>query len=144
MRISLGSAATLLVALTCVSAGVAAQGSGQVKTAPITYTNIASGPEMYGAYCAACHGKDGKGKGPAAAELKTPPSDLTTLAKRHDGKFPTESVMQVLRNGPATAKAHGSADMPMWGSLFSSIGEQGSVTQRIFNLTKYLESIQAK
>ena len=51
-----------------------------VKKVPIQRTSAASGEEMFDAYCAACHGKDGKGNGPAAAELKMPPPDLTTLA----------------------------------------------------------------
>ncbi len=48
------------------------------------------GPDLYHAHCAACHGSDGKGNGPAAAALKTKPADLTVLAKNNGGKFPTE------------------------------------------------------
>ncbi len=35
------------------------------------------GPDLYRLYCATCHGRDGKGNGPAAAALKVPPPDLT-------------------------------------------------------------------
>jgi mono/diheme cytochrome c family protein len=52
--------------------------------------NVASGKKTYTEYCASCHGEDGKGMGPAASALKAPPSDLTTLAKRHAGKFPED------------------------------------------------------
>jgi mono/diheme cytochrome c family protein len=45
-----------------------------------------SGEGLYRMYCAVCHGRTGRGDGPAAIELKTPPRDLTTLARRHDGK----------------------------------------------------------
>ena len=38
--------------------------------------------------CAACHGADGKGKGPMSVELKSTPSDLTVLAKKNNGVFP--------------------------------------------------------
>ena len=145
MRISLRFSAALLVALSCITIGLAAQGTGgTLKTAPITVTNVSSGAEMFNAYCAVCHGKDGKGKGPAASELKTVPTDLTTLTKRHEGKYPSDYVLQVLRNGPATAKAHGSEEMPVWGPLFSAIGDPGSPTQRFFNLSKFIEGMQAK
>ena len=144
MRITPRSFSALLVALTCMTAGLAAQGTGTVKTSPINVTNPSSGDEMFGAYCAVCHGKNGKGNGPAASELKTLPADLTTITKRHNGKYPSDYVLDVLRNGPSTAKAHGSAEMPVWGPLFSAIGNQGLATQRIFNLNKYIESIQAK
>ena len=36
-----------------------------------------SGPALYQAYCATCHGKDLKGGGPTAPALKTKPADLT-------------------------------------------------------------------
>jgi mono/diheme cytochrome c family protein len=144
MRITPRSLAVLLVALSCTTIGLAAQGTGKINTAPITVTNPSSPDEMFGAYCAVCHGKGGKGNGPVASELKTLPPDLTTLTKRHDGKYPSNYVLEVLRNGPSTAKAHGSAEMPVWGPLFNAIGNQGLATQRIANLNKYIESMQAK
>ena len=124
-----------------------------VKKVPIQRTSAASGEEMFDAYCAACHGKDGKGNGPAAAELKMPPPDLTTLAQRRGGKYPSAYVDQVLHNGVTEAKAHGSEDMPVWGDLFSSMaygggGRAGSggpeIRKRIYNLNKYIESLQGK
>jgi len=116
-----------------------------IKKAPIKNSNPASGAEMYKQYCAVCHGADAKGDGPAASALKEPPPDLTTLAKRHDGKFPDDYVANVLRNG-AKAPAHGSAEMPIWGPLFATMsqGDQAQVTMRISNLTKYLKSLQQK
>jgi len=116
-----------------------------VQKAPIQQTSPASGREMFKTYCAACHGKDAKGGGPAAAELKTPPPDLTTLTTRHDGKFPADYVSNVLRNG-AKAPAHGSSDMPVWGPLFASVSgrDPAVVSMRISNLVRYLESVQAK
>ncbi|MGB9465294.1 MAG: cytochrome c [Candidatus Acidiferrum sp.] len=116
-----------------------------VQKAPIEQTSPASGKEMFKTYCAACHGKDAKGAGPAAAELKTAPPDLTMLAKRHDGKFPGDYVANVLRNG-AKAPAHGSSEMPVWGPLFASISGRDTqvVTMRIANLVRYLESLQVK
>ena len=116
----------------------------QVKKTPVQMTSAASGSEMYAAYCAACHGKDGKGDGPAAAALKTPPSDLTQLAKNNNGKFPADHIANDLRGG--VSGAHGSVDMPVWGPLFSSMSshDDSVVQMRISNLVRYLESLQAK
>jgi mono/diheme cytochrome c family protein len=138
------SLVVLSVFLFAIAGRTAAQDQN-IKKAPIEQTSAASGAEMYKAYCAVCHGKDAKGDGPAAADLKVPPPDLTTLAKRHDGKFPDSYVSTVLRNG-AKAPAHGTAEMPVWGPLFSTIsgGDQAQVTLRISNLTRYLKSLQVK
>ena len=63
-----------------------------------------SGAGTYKEYCAVCHGKIGKGDGPAASALKVRSPDLTTLARRHDGKFPDACVAEVLRNGVALTR----------------------------------------
>ena len=99
---------------------------------------------MFNQYCAVCHGPTGKGDGPAAAALKQPPPDLATLAKRHGGKFPDDYVTNVLRNG-VKAPAHGDAEMPVWGPLFSSMDQNDAIVSlRIANLTKYIKTLQAK
>jgi len=101
---------------------------------------------MFDAYCAACHGKDAKGDGPAVPALKVPPPDLTTLAQRHGGKFPQDYVGDVLRNGVEGVKSHGSKDMPTWGPLFGSLGggRSAPATLRILELSHYIESLQTK
>lgn len=129
--------------LTACLAG--AQEKPVIKKAPIKQTSAASGKEMYTQYCAACHGADAKGTGPAVAALKTPPPDLTTLAKRNDGKYPSDHVAYILKSGTSVA-AHGSSDMPTWGPLFRSLdsAHDAVVQQRINNLNDYLASLQAK
>jgi mono/diheme cytochrome c family protein len=136
---------TTFSALLLAACFASAQEKPVIKKVPIKQTSPASGKEMYTQYCAACHGADAKGTGPAAVALKTPPSDLTTLAKRHDGKYPSDVVANILRSGTEVA-AHGSADMPTWGPLFKSLDPNHdiSVQQRIRNLNVYLESLQAK
>lgn len=104
-----------------------------------------SGPKVYQAYCAVCHGSDGKGNGPAAATLKTWPSDLTTIAKRHDGTFPTLHVAEKIE-GDNMVAVHGSREMPLWGPVFRSMAHDhsDSARVRVENLLTYLESIQEK
>jgi mono/diheme cytochrome c family protein len=141
------SCIALLTALvfSTVSLGLAQEKEKTVKKAPIQHTSPASGGEMFKSYCAACHGKDAKGGGPASADLKSAPPDLTTLAKRHDGKFPEDYVTSVLRNG-IKAPAHGSSEMPIWGPLLAKVSgnDQSVVNMRISNLVRYLESVQVK
>lgn len=116
-----------------------------IKHVPVKPTSPASGEEMYVNYCAVCHGRDGKGGGPAASALKTTPTDLTKLAASNDGKYPSMHVSSVIR-GEANLPAHGSKDMPVWGPLFwrMSQGHEGEVQQRIANLNSYIESLQGK
>jgi mono/diheme cytochrome c family protein len=122
-----------------------AQTSTAVKHVQITNVPSNDGKEMFNNYCAVCHGKDGKGTGPAASALKTAPIDLSALALKNGGKYPSAHVASVIR-GQATTPSHGSHDMPVWGPLFSSIsqGHDTQVQQRIANLVAYVETLQAK
>ena len=102
-----------------------------------------SGSDIFKWYCAACHGKAGKGDGPAASEFKVRPPDLTLLSKRNKGKFPADYVTRVLRNGPKPS-AHGTAEMPTWGPLFAELNAKGRVTVEIDAVVHYVETIQEK
>ena len=112
---------------------------------PVGRTSAASGKEMYRGYCAACHGTDGKGDGPASAALKSRPLDLTDLAKQNAGKFPELRVFGAI-NGDLRVTAHGSRDMPTWGVVFRHMDGTDIAADklRLRNLTKYIESLQAK
>jgi mono/diheme cytochrome c family protein len=133
----------LLCAGLCLAVIAYAQET-KIEKVPIQHTSAASGSQMYVAYCAACHGKDGKGDGPAASALKVPPTDLTTLAKRNNGKFPRNEVYDTI-SGQRSVAAHGSKDMPVWGTLFHSIDANESWSMlRLKNLTDYIESLQVK
>ena len=146
MKIPTSCAAALLSAVLFSGAAFAKpQETGKtIKKAPIAVTSAASGEEMFNTYCAVCHGKGGKGDGPAATEFKIPPANLTLLAQRHDGKYPASYVAEVIETGPRDAKAHGSKDMPVWGTLFKSIGDDAQTKLRIHNLNAYVETLQAK
>jgi mono/diheme cytochrome c family protein len=77
-----------------------------------------AGKLEYLSSCSACHGADGKGGGPLAAELKTRPADLTTLAKRNGGVFPLNAIYQTV-DGRKPIGSHGTKEMPIWGSRFA-------------------------
>jgi mono/diheme cytochrome c family protein len=129
--------------LCLVVLGVAQQ--KEIRHVPVKPISPASGQEMYKAYCAVCHGMTGKGNGPAAEALKVPPSDLTTLAKRNGGRYPSDHVRSAIE-GDLRLAAHGSKEMPVWGELFwrMSQGHSSEVQLRVSNLNKYIESQQVK
>jgi mono/diheme cytochrome c family protein len=104
-----------------------------------------SGAALYKKNCAVCHGNDLKGTGPAPYPFKETTPDLTTLAKRHGGKFPDAYVSDVLRNG-VVLPDHGPAEMPTWGTDFKVREglDETQVKLRITNLSLYLQSLQAK
>jgi mono/diheme cytochrome c family protein len=137
-----------MLLLTAVLAGFtlfATAQQKQIKHVPVVSTSPASGEEMFKTYCAVCHGKDGKGKGPAAEALKSAPTNLTTLTQKNGGQFPADHVANTIR-GDVNLPAHGTKDMPIWGNLFwnMSQGHASEVQMRVANLTKYIESLQAK
>ena len=102
-----------------------------------------AGKMDYEASCAACHGKNGKGDGPVSEEMRTKPPDLTLIAKRNGGVFPTQVLYQVV-DGRRTIRAHGSFEMPIWGFVFRSSGSEDVARERILAIIGYLKNIQEK
>jgi len=114
----------------------------------ITFTqpaqvSAANGPEMFRAYCAVCHGSDGRGGGPAAEALRKAPADLTQMSRRNGGALPRTMVLNTIQ-GASTLAAHGSRDMPIWGVSFRALGDDSMVKLRVVSLTDFIESIQRK
>jgi mono/diheme cytochrome c family protein len=135
----------LLCAFLITLCGLCVAQNPKVINIPVRHTSANSGKEMFAAYCAACHGKEGKGDGPVAAALKVPPTDLTILARQKAGKFPSMQVAKAI-TGEAGISAHGSKDMPIWGPVFMSMSHQHEsvVHLRVANLTEYIKSLQQK
>lgn len=136
---------TLSCAALVMTLGIA-HAQGKSKQKPATrQPSTASGRETFLKYCASCHGEDGKGNGPAAMALKPPPSDLTTLSKCHEGKYPAAHVSALVKYGRSLA-AHGSLDMPVWGSRFKELDPVRDATgqQHIDDVVAYIGSLQAK
>lgn len=112
---------------------------------PVGKTSSWDGKQMYTAYCAPCHGVDGRGHGPAASALKVAPADLSNLAKMNHGKFPDTHLLAVLQFG-VEMPAHGSVQMPVWGPILASFNRTSPVDGqlRASNLVRYLQTLQAK
>lgn len=133
-----------ITAILLLAAAVWAAGAPPKKTPlkPIERgARAMSGRELYVAYCASCHGLEGKGDGPASEAMRMRPTDLTTLAQRH-GKFPALRVQRLL-GGIEGLPAHGGKRMPVWGPVFLPVSPAESEdTALIGQLVRYLESIQ--
>ncbi len=122
---------------------LAAGQSTSPATPPLVIESM-YGPDLYRLYCATCHGRDGRGNGPAAASLKVPPPDLTRLARRRNGVFPARDVEAIVRGGTVIT-AHGSDEMPVWGPIFYALDPSDArVKARISSLVGHLASIQQK
>ena len=103
------------------------------------------GRDLFRSYCAACHGENARGAGPAASSLKGKVPDLTRIAERRGGTFPLPQVERIITGEETVATAHGSREMPIWGPIFGQVQRDQNLGKiRVRNLAKYLESIQGK
>jgi hypothetical protein len=124
---------------------VEAQTSRSNLTPPLIITSLA-GRDLFDHYCSSCHGRDAKGRGSATGLLKTPPPDLTTLSKRHQGVFPRPTLEAwISGERPFQGSAHGTREMPIWGPIFRGLDPNDTRnTVRLTNIVRFLESIQVQ
>jgi mono/diheme cytochrome c family protein len=111
------------------------------------------GKSEYYAKCAVCHGLSGKGEGSFGEVLKVNMPDLTLIAKRNGGAFPVDRVKMAI-DGRATPRAHGTSEMPIWGTRYSveaapkfddyRYDPEAFVQVRVLALVDYLYRLQAR
>ena len=108
--------------------------------------------------CIQCHGVSGKGDGPVKEFLSgAVSSDLSVLQKNNGGIFPVTAVYSMIEGSDQNKiGAHGTRDMPMWGSRyrarvvsdtdhgFSPEATDMYVKTRILSLVEYLSTLQVK
>lgn len=129
--------------LTCGAAAAQTKPAAEKQYEQLIFS--VKGPDLFQADCAACHGPDGKGNGPVAADLKAKPADLTILAKNNGGEFPTKRVLKFISGNEPSLLSHGTREMPIWGPIFHQVEEdQDFGNVRLQNLAKYLQTIQKK
>lgn len=111
---------------------------------------MTEGRDLFLYFCAECHGKDGASQGPMAEMMALRPPDLTQLAARNNGEFPTEAVAKQI-DGRMLIAAHG--DMPVFGPSLEDdqfvafalpSGQPMMVTRHLGNLIVYLQSMQSQ
>ena len=123
--------------------------SGAVLAQPTTDL----GKAEYYSKCAACHGLSGKGEGSFGEVLKVNMPDLTLIAKRNGGIFPVDRVKMAI-DGRATPRAHGTSEMPIWGTRYSAeaaprhddyrYDPEAFVQVRVLALVDYLYRLQVR
>jgi mono/diheme cytochrome c family protein len=135
-----------LLALAVIGgSGVGLGGQQTGRTPPPLLIPSVAGGDLFRFYCASCHGRDGKGDGPVASALNRRPPDLTTIARRNGGRFPTDRVERFVTGDREPTIAHGSADMPVWGPIFQALDSDDRMNRiRIENVVAFMESIQTK
>ena len=104
------------------------------------------GKQNYLRYCGSCHGPNAKGDGVLAGTLKQKPADLTLIAQKNGGKFPTADIVSFI-DGTKPVAAHGDREMPVWGEVMKeespgALGQQAVVQAKITSIVNYLRSIQ--
>jgi mono/diheme cytochrome c family protein len=105
------------------------------------------GRSLFVDHCALCHGDDARGEG-ALPGLMTPAADLTRIAARRGGDFPSGEIARFI-DGRIPVDAHRSPEMPVWGRVmsteFADPGFREEVTRgKVSALVLYLRSIQVE
>jgi mono/diheme cytochrome c family protein len=103
------------------------------------------GAQLFKTYCATCHGANGRGDGPVAAQLRRTPPDLTRYTARNNGVFPTEGLRHIIDGRGVTS--HGDREMPIWGDAFRTTRgglSAEAANARIDAIVRYLRAIQER
>jgi mono/diheme cytochrome c family protein len=105
-----------------------------------------SGEELYGRFCASCHGSEALGDGPVSRSLNVAVPDLTTITRRY-GEFPAGVIRDVIDGRGIDMRAHGTREMPVWGYEFwveegADVTAQRAARNAIDKLVEHLRSIQ--
>jgi mono/diheme cytochrome c family protein len=107
------------------------------------------GRQIYRLFCVGCHGDDGSGNGEVAVAFQIPVGDLTLIARRNGGEFPTGEVAAAIA-GNSDVSGHKAFAMQPWAEMFKQEFERFAaemavnqlVSRRIDHLVEYLRSIQ--
>lgn len=122
----------------------------------LSSASFAQGPVDFGkkefeSSCASCHGVSAKGDGALFRYLVKPPSDLTTLARRNGGVFPSQRVWETIDGSTVTEIGpHGTREMPVWGQVYRDRAQDTQhepdwyAAHRMASLIYYLARIQEK
>ena len=136
-----GVVAAILVASVMLAPGLATAAFAQES-----YKQATAGGAIYSTYCASCHGTSARGDGPVASAMTKKPANLTEIAKRNGGVYPSELVFRTI-DGRQPIRGHGGPDMPVWGDAFAKSREAGDadrVKAVIQSLVDYLDGIQLR
>jgi mono/diheme cytochrome c family protein len=140
------SLALIAVSLVAVAAPLAVATAAEEESDTV---KVFKGKVTFRIYCANCHGESGRGDGNLAEMLSVPPADLTGIARKNGGKFPTELIVKLV-DGRETVKGHGLKEMPVWGDAFQKSlqpswteeSDEERALRKIEEVVAFVESIQ--
>jgi mono/diheme cytochrome c family protein len=106
------------------------------------------GHEAFLQYCAACHGAEARGDGPAASALETRPPDLTRLSQAYGSPLDKHRLVVVV-DGRSMPRAHGSSEMPVWGrklleAVPPSAGKDAFKRGTLLVILDWIETVQQR
>jgi mono/diheme cytochrome c family protein len=111
----------------------------------VNQNDVRDGQKYFVRYCASCHGTNGTGDGPVAKSLSKPPANLRMLSDRFGSPLPAAKLAELI-DGRDAVRAHGTADMPVWGERLYAMGqgERGElgINEIIGKIVAYLDTIQ--
>ena len=143
----MGATHSLLVMAALAGVALGCNGGASERSRDEERARIQAGGELFASYCASCHGRDARGKGPVASALTVPPADLTRIAARRGGRFEASEVAAYI-DGRTDVLAHGRREMPVWGRIFDDRNQNLMSDETllspgmIFAITAHLRSIQ--
>lgn len=149
---SVPARAARLVLLLALASPIAACGESGDRAAPTPAPAGEGGPGriLYLTHCQGCHGLEGRGDGPAAASLRTRPTDLTRLWQRYGTPLDRARLTAYI-DGRGLLEVHGPREMPVWGDEFFEDAPpltpnlvEGAKQHLISVLVEYLETIQTE
>ena len=112
---------------------------------PAGKDDVRAGQKYFMRYCASCHGVSGTGDGPVAKSLSKPPGNLRLLSDKFGSPLPAAKLADLI-DGRDAVRAHGTAEMPVWGERLYSTGEgergELGISEVIGKIVAYLDTIQ--
>jgi mono/diheme cytochrome c family protein len=132
------------IALSMALGILSTSGAAQTTANPAATAAVERGRVLFEQHCAVCHGKGGKGDGPAASATARKPTNVTLMQKRHGAFFAAQAESAIRGTDPVVA--HGVPGMLVWGAIFRAHarGDEAAVDARIRDLVAFMESIQER
>ena len=127
-----------LVALLVMPLAAVVTAQTRIENVPARSVASADGATLFEAYCASCHGKKGRGNGPAARLLGDPVPDLALISSR-DGTF------RILHVQAHITDVGMHAYMPDWSSILGGVNNRyWPEPLLVHNLARHIQSLQVQ
>ena len=131
--------------LSAIAAGSIAIATSAAAFEAVTLEDY-SGEELFGRFCASCHGESAHGDGPVARGLVAVVPDLTMITRRY-GTFPAARIRDTIDGRGVEIAEHGTRVMPVWGYEFwveagADVVAEAQMRDVIVRLVEYIRSLQ--